>query len=88
MVASDIVDWGTGAGFVGRIETFKSRTWSTRADEQIQWIRDRVWPALRGLDEPSFRQVTQPALEALGALPDGPIERRAEADVVVLSLSG
>jgi ubiquinone/menaquinone biosynthesis C-methylase UbiE len=88
VVAPDILDWGKAAGFVGRIETFKSRTWSTRPEEQIQWIRDRVWPALRGLDERSFRQVTQPALDALGALPDGPIERRAEADVVVLALAG
>ena len=76
--------WGMQAGFVGHVEAFNSRTWLTSATEQVQWIRDRVWPALRGLDEDACRVVTEPALEALASLPTGAIERRAEADVVVL----
>jgi hypothetical protein len=57
----------------------------TSAAEQARWIQDRVWPALRRLDDETFRAVAQPALDALAELPDGQIERRADADVVMLS---
>jgi len=84
--AGDIVAWGALAGFSGYAEPMQPRTWVTSAAEQIQSIHDRVWPALRGLDDPDFEAVTRPAVEALASLPDGPIIQRAEADIVVLSL--
>jgi ubiquinone/menaquinone biosynthesis C-methylase UbiE len=84
--AGDILAWGALAGFGGQIEPMDSRSWLTSADEQVQSIRDRVWPALRGLDDEDFITVTQPALDALASLPNGAIEQSAEGDVVVLSL--
>jgi ubiquinone/menaquinone biosynthesis C-methylase UbiE len=83
--AADILAWGEEAGFSGRIESLQPRSWVTSAAQQVQSIRDRVWPALRGLDDDAFRHVTQPALVALASLPVDPIEQRAEADVVVLT---
>ncbi|MGO9559594.1 MAG: hypothetical protein ACLPQS_03780 [Acidimicrobiales bacterium] len=76
---------GEQAGFLASIESFQSRTWITSAGEQSQSISDRVWPALRGLDDETFEAVAQPALGALSRLPDGPIERQAAVDMVVLS---
>jgi ubiquinone/menaquinone biosynthesis C-methylase UbiE len=84
--AADIVAWGEGAGFAGRVEPLLARSWVTSAAEQIRSIRDRVWPALRGLDDATVETVTRPAIEALAALGDGPIEQHSDADVVVLSL--
>jgi ubiquinone/menaquinone biosynthesis C-methylase UbiE len=84
--ASDILAWGIQAGFVGHVEACQSRSWVTSAAQQREWIENRIWVDLRGLDEDTFREVAQPALDALAALPTGPIEQRAEADVVVLSL--
>ncbi len=84
VTAADILAWGAQAGFDGHLEVFAERSWVTSAAEQTQSIRDRVWPALQGLDDEAFEKVTRPAFEALAALPDGPIVQRAEADVVVL----
>jgi ubiquinone/menaquinone biosynthesis C-methylase UbiE len=84
--AADILGWGERAGFVGRLDPMAVRSWETSAAEQIRFIHDRVWPALRGIDDRDFDMVTRPALDALDQLPDGPIVQRAEAEVVVLSL--
>jgi len=84
--ASDILAWGVQAGFVGHVETCRSRSWLTSAGQQMEWIENRIWVDLRGLDEDTYRDVARPALDALATLPTGPIEQRAEADVVVLSL--
>jgi ubiquinone/menaquinone biosynthesis C-methylase UbiE len=83
--AADIVAWGARAGLAGHIEPMQPRSWVTSAADQIRSIRDRVWPALRGLDAADFEAVTRPAVEALAALPAGPIPQHAEADIVVLS---
>jgi SAM-dependent methyltransferase len=84
--AAEILAWGDAAGFAGRVEPMGPRSWTTSAAEQIQSIRDRVWPALRGLDDGALEAVTRPAIDSLAALPDGEIEQHADADVVVLSL--
>lgn len=84
--ADDILGWGEEAGFSGRIESLPQRSWVTSAAEQVRSIHDRVWPALRGLDEDTFHDIARPALDALASLPVGPIEQRADADVVVLTL--
>jgi ubiquinone/menaquinone biosynthesis C-methylase UbiE len=83
--AGDILAWGEETGFSGLIESLQPRSWITSAAEQVQSIHDRVWPALRGLDDDRLHEVVQPALDALASLPAGPIEQRAEADVVVLT---
>jgi ubiquinone/menaquinone biosynthesis C-methylase UbiE len=82
---AQILAWSDAAGFAGLVEPMPPRSWATSAAEQIQSIRDRVWPALRGLDEGAFEAVTRPAIESLAALPEGAIEQHADADVVVLS---
>jgi ubiquinone/menaquinone biosynthesis C-methylase UbiE len=84
--AAEILAWGDRAGFAGRVEPMLSRSWTTSAAEQIRAVNDRVWPALRGLDDEAFEAVTRPAIDSLAALGDGPIEQHADADVVVLSL--
>jgi ubiquinone/menaquinone biosynthesis C-methylase UbiE len=84
--AAEILAWGERAGFAGRVDPMPARSWETSAAEQIGFIHDRVWPALRGLDDSDFEMVTRPALDALGELSDGPIVQRAGAEVVVLSL--
>jgi ubiquinone/menaquinone biosynthesis C-methylase UbiE len=84
--AADILAWGVQAGFVGQIEACQTRSWRTTAAQQMEWIENRIWVDLRGLDDDAFRDVARPALDALATLPAGPIEQRAEADVVVLSL--
>ena len=85
--ATDIMGWGVRAGFVGHIETFESRAWETSPSDVIDSIHRRVWPALQGLDEQTFRKVTGAAVEAIHSLPDGPIAQRGEVDIVVLSVS-
>jgi SAM-dependent methyltransferase len=85
VVVDDILDLGLRSGFIGKVETSPGSTWSTSRDEQISAIADRVWPALQGIDDPTFRAVTEPALEALAALPDGPLERHSEVDIAVLT---
>lgn len=82
---TDLLAWGTEAGFKGHVETFQSRTWETTADELRASIRDRVWPALQGLGDAEYREVTMPAIEATQSLPPGPISQHAEVDVAVLS---
>ena len=84
--AEDILAWGARSGFVGHVEALPTRSWETSAAEQTRSIHDRVWPALRGLDDGAFEAVTRPAIDALASLPSGVIEQHAEADVVVLSL--
>jgi ubiquinone/menaquinone biosynthesis C-methylase UbiE len=86
VTVNDLLAWGTGAGLVGRVETFQSRTWETSADELRASIRQRVWPALQGLDDAQYREVTMPAIEATRSLPPGPISQHAEVDIAVLSL--
>jgi ubiquinone/menaquinone biosynthesis C-methylase UbiE len=83
--AEDLLAWGSQAGFGGTIETFSSTPWETSADELTASIRDRVWPALQGLDDASYQAVTGPAYEAIRSLPRGPITQHAEVDVVVLA---
>jgi ubiquinone/menaquinone biosynthesis C-methylase UbiE len=82
--AEDILAWGLQAGFTGTIDSFSSRPWQTSADELTASIRDRVWPALQGLDDDAYRAVTGPAYEAIQSLPGGQITEGAEVDVVVL----
>jgi SAM-dependent methyltransferase len=82
----DILGWGEDAGFSGRVESLQPRSWVTSVAEQVQRIHDRVWPALWGLDEDTYHAIVRPALDALASLPAGPIEQRADADVVVLTL--
>jgi ubiquinone/menaquinone biosynthesis C-methylase UbiE len=84
--AAEILAWGDRAGFAGGVESMRPRSWTTNAAEQIQSIRDRVWPALRGLGEADFEAVTRPAIDLLAALGEGEIDQHADADVVVLSL--
>jgi ubiquinone/menaquinone biosynthesis C-methylase UbiE len=85
VAAADLVRWGEESGFAAGVESF-TRCWTATATEQERWIHDRVWPALRGLDDDDFRQATEPALEALASLPEGEIERCAATDIVVLRL--
>jgi ubiquinone/menaquinone biosynthesis C-methylase UbiE len=82
--AQNILTWGLQAGFAGAIETFSSRPWDTSAEELTTSIRDRVWPALQGLDDDAYVAVTEPAFQAIRSLPRGPITQRAEVDIVVL----
>jgi ubiquinone/menaquinone biosynthesis C-methylase UbiE len=86
--AADILGWGQEAGFNGAVEAFEARSWTTSAVDEARAIRDRAWPALRGLDDRAFRAVTDSTFEALGALPDGPIVRTGHTDVVVLQRGG
>jgi ubiquinone/menaquinone biosynthesis C-methylase UbiE len=82
--AAEITAWGTDAGFKAHIEVFEGRSSVTSAAEVARSILQGAWPALTGLDEGAFRAVTGPALEALQSLPEGPIVRRADVDLVVL----
>lgn len=82
--AADIVAWGREAGYRADVEVFEGRSSVTTATEVADSIRRGAWPALSGLDEDTFRSVAGPALDALRLLPDGPIERRADVDMVVL----
>jgi SAM-dependent methyltransferase len=85
VTAKDIAGWGGDAGFDSDIDSFASEPWTTSANEELAYIDARVWPALEGLPEDQYRRVTEPARRALSELPDGPIVRHAEVDVVVLS---
>ncbi len=85
--AADIMAWATEAGFGGHVETFESRPWETSADDLIDSINGRVWPALQGLDAQTLQAVTEPAVEAIRSLPEGPIAQHATVDIAVLSVS-
>lgn len=82
--AADITAWGSEVGFRAHVETFRGRSSVTSAAELARSIRRRAWPVLSGLDDGAFRSVTEPALEALRSLPEGPIVRGADVDLVVL----
>ncbi len=85
VTAKDIATWGGEAGFDSDIDSFDSEPWTTSASDEIAHIDARVWPALQGLSDDQYRRVTEPARRALSELPNGPIVRLAEVDVVVLS---
>lgn len=82
---TEIGQMATEAALQMHVEHFAPRQWETSAAEHIQNIVDRAWPALIGLDDDAFRYVTEPALESLRALPDGPIVKHSMQDIAVLS---
>lgn len=84
VTAADIAAWGVEAGFRAQIDVVEGRSSVTTAAEVARSIRQGAWPVLSGLDEHAWRAVTGPALEELQSLPDGPIVRRADVDMVVL----
>ena len=85
VAADDISAWAAESGFTGHVESFASSPWNITAEDQIRAIRDRVFPALRAIDDRVYEEVAGPAIAALEALPTGPITRRAEIDIVVLA---
>jgi ubiquinone/menaquinone biosynthesis C-methylase UbiE len=79
-----IIGWAEAAGFDARVEQFATRHWETSVEEQTQWILDRVWPGVTGLNDDDYEFVTAPALKALGSIEPGPIHQYAEQDLAVL----
>ena len=86
VTAEDVIGWAAEAGFGGAFYHLE-RTWLSRPSEELAAIESRAWPALRELDEAAIEEVTRPAVDALGVLPDVECVRSAIADMVVLERS-
>jgi hypothetical protein len=82
--ADDVLRWSEDAGFAGHVRPIE-RQWVCRPSDEAAAIHHRIWPALRELDEAVIAEVTEPALEALHALPERDHVRRATCDMVILT---
>lgn len=80
---TDVLEWAGDAGFTGRLHRLERR-WRASPRQELSAIEQRMWPALRELDEDGVEEVTRPAIEALRALPATDVVRRATAEMVVL----
>ncbi|MFZ0668510.1 MAG: methyltransferase domain-containing protein [Acidimicrobiales bacterium] len=83
VTSDEVLGWSEQAGFCGAVHTFERR-WISAPSEELDAITKRAWPAMRELDEATIRQVTRPAVEALGQMPEGDHVRKAIVEVVVL----
>ena len=83
--AEHILAWGRDCGLSGDIESLDVQSWETTAARESNQIRNKVWSAMRELDEASYLAATSETLAFLDSLPDGPITRRAQAEIVVLN---
>jgi ubiquinone/menaquinone biosynthesis C-methylase UbiE len=83
VTVDEVLEWAASAGFSGRTRPLE-RSWKGSPSAELAAIAQRTWPSLRQLDHRTVEEVTRPAVEALRALPDAPVERRATTDLVVL----
>jgi ubiquinone/menaquinone biosynthesis C-methylase UbiE len=81
----EVIEWALPAGFRATVRHF-DRTWASTKDEELYAIENRVWPALRELDDTDAAEVTAAAIDALRVIPKSVFSRRATADVVVFDL--
>jgi ubiquinone/menaquinone biosynthesis C-methylase UbiE len=84
VTTEETIAWAGQAGFTATVHRLP-RQWSSTPADELAAIRRRQWPALRELDELAIREVTQPAVDALEALPPTSLTRRASADMIVLT---
>jgi ubiquinone/menaquinone biosynthesis C-methylase UbiE len=79
----EVLDWAGVAGFTGTVYE-RERHWRSAPADELAAIANRIWPAMRELDEAAIEEVTRPAVEALRARPATEEVRRGIAEIVVL----
>ncbi|MEY2450459.1 MAG: hypothetical protein QOD92_33 [Acidimicrobiaceae bacterium] len=82
VTVDEVREWGERAGFTSHVHQLQ-RQWRAAPTEELAAIANRTWPAMRELDEDAILEVTQPAIEALQALPATETIRRATAGMIV-----
>ena len=81
----EVIEWASPAGFSPSVRQLE-RTWESTKAEELYAIEHRVWPALRELDEETAKEVADPVVDALRAVPGNVFLHRATSDVVVFDL--
>jgi hypothetical protein len=56
---------------VAQIQQLDEQSWETTADREIASIRDKVWSAMKTLEESTYVSVTTDAIRFLESLPPG-----------------
>ena len=79
-----VLDWGEVAGFGPGTVHRSDRTWLSSPAQELFAIEQRIWPAMRELDEDDIAEVTAPVVAALRAMPQEHAVRRATTETVVL----
>jgi SAM-dependent methyltransferase len=82
VTVDEVRKWGELAGFTSRVH-YLERQWRATPADELAAIAHRAWPAMRELDEDAIQEVTQPAIDALQALPATETIRRATAGMIV-----
>lgn len=81
--AAQVLEWSALAGFRGEVHS-RERAFVSSPELELDAIARKSWPAMRELDDAVAAEATQPAIDALRALPPGATERRGFVELVVL----
>jgi ubiquinone/menaquinone biosynthesis C-methylase UbiE len=84
VTAERIVGWAVESGLSGVIEPLAEQSWETTPSREREAIRNKVWSAMKELDEDTYQAVTAKTLRFLDGLSGGAIRRRAIAEVVIM----
>jgi ubiquinone/menaquinone biosynthesis C-methylase UbiE len=84
VTAERVLMWAEELGMAGEIQQLEEQSWDTTTDREIASIRDKVWSAMKTLEEESYVSVTSDAIRFLESLPHGTIRRRAIAEMVII----
>jgi SAM-dependent methyltransferase len=82
VTVGEVREWGELAGFTSQTHQLQ-RQWHAPPSDELAAIAHRTWPAMRELDEAAIVEVTQPAIDALLALPSTATLRTATAGMIV-----
>jgi demethylmenaquinone methyltransferase/2-methoxy-6-polyprenyl-1,4-benzoquinol methylase len=84
VTAERVLTWAEELGMTAEIQQLEEQSWDTTADREIASIRDKVWSAMKTLEEETYVSITTDAIRFLESLPPGTIRRRAIAEMVIV----